>query len=293
MVVDQLDPKQTLVVCVSGGKDSTAMALWLLKESGLSNPMRFVFTDTGHENPVTLEHMDYLEKAIGIKIERVTGPYSFLTLSIKKGAFPSARRRFCTEELKVKPLAAWIGAQEDADPAFDPVTVMGIRREESKARRDMPEWEDSQTQRSAYDCPLWRPIIDWTWQQVFAIHEKYGIEPNPLYKRGVGRVGCWPCIMCSKGELATAFNEDPGLLDRLRDYEVQVAAASKEGIPTMFASDKTPRAFHDREHTKEDGSVFTYVSIDGVYRWCMDPDQPELDFGGDPPTCMSQYGLCE
>jgi 3'-phosphoadenosine 5'-phosphosulfate sulfotransferase (PAPS reductase)/FAD synthetase len=286
-----LKDHQTLVVCVSGGKDSAAMAIWLLKESGLPNPTRFVFTDTGHENPVTLEYLDYLEAQLDIKIERVQGPYSFLTLAMKKKRFPSTRVRFCTEELKVKPLARWIDSQEEADPDFDPVVVQGIRREESGPRRMMPEWEESQ--RGAYDCPMWRPIIDWTWQQVFDIHRKYGIEPNPLYKRGLKRVGCWPCIMCTKGELARAFEEDEGLLDRLRDYEHQVAAVSKRGYSSIFAGDKTPRRFHDREFVREDdGAVFTYASIDGVYRWACDPAQRDL-FEGDPPTCMSQYGLCE
>ena len=99
--------------------------------------------------------------------------------------------------------------------------------------------------------------------------------------------------MVRKGELASAFRQDPGLLPRLKDYEARVARASHRGAGSIFAPNMTPERFHDRKSVDEEtGRVVTYASIDGVYAWCIDPEQSQLDFG-EPPSCFSQYGLCE
>ena len=58
---------------MSGGKDSTAMAL-LAREREVDN-IRYVFADTGHEHAMTYEYLDYLEDALGIKIDRVMASF--------------------------------------------------------------------------------------------------------------------------------------------------------------------------------------------------------------------------
>lgn len=61
-------------VGISGGKDSTATAL-IAKERMQRRPdfrPRFQFVDVGNENPVTLEHVDYLERVLEAPIERLS-----------------------------------------------------------------------------------------------------------------------------------------------------------------------------------------------------------------------------
>jgi len=110
----------------------------------------------------------------------------------RKGALPSRRTRFCTTELKVLPMKSFIEAMDD-----EPVNVVGIRARESHKRSQMPEWEHSDT----FDCDVWRPLIDWTLDDVIGIHKRHGVAPNPLYTRNHARVGCWPCINASKAEI--------------------------------------------------------------------------------------------
>ena len=95
-----------LIVSVSGGKDSTAMALWLI-DQGLQDRCTFVFADTKWEHPDLYTYMaETLEPKIG-QIHRVTSkkyPGGMPDMVRQKGAFPSRMIRFCTEHLKVNPL---------------------------------------------------------------------------------------------------------------------------------------------------------------------------------------------
>ena len=281
-----LRDNQTLVISTSGGKDSTAMIVHFLKEANLPNPLRYVFADTGWEHKDTYNYLDTLEKELNITIDRVKGPYDFVSLAVKKRRFPSTRVRFCTEELKVKPIAIYMDAL--IDNGEDPVMVVGIRAEESPNRALMSEWAYS----GAYDAPIWRPLLKWSADDVFNLHKKYDVPPNPLYLKGSSRVGCFPCIMCRKGELKRAFLADDSLIEKLREAEKKVGEASKYGVSTLFAPDKTPKRFHDLEYTTDKGVTYTMASIDGIRNWALDGNQPELDFG-EPPSCFSQYGLCE
>lgn len=296
-----IKPEHELVVCVSGGKDSSALALWLCYESGLSNPIHLLFCDTGHENPVTVDHVCALAKRLDKPLNVVSCGMSFIELCEKKQRFPSARARFCTEELKVKPTAEWLAeAVGSGLISGDPVVVQGIRSDESASRSQLCEWQEESTgygsgkRPSAYDCPIWRPILSWDYQQVFDCHRRHSFEPNPLYRLGVKRVGCWPCIHSGKGDLRAAFMADPGLLDRLRHYEERVAKAAKRGAGSFFSPNKTPVRFHDKVFTNSEGQTKTYPSIDAVYRWAMgDDDQGDLFNDADTPQCFSHYGLCE
>src|SRR5699024_2393008 len=109
-----------------------------------------------------------------------------LDLAIWKGRFPSTRARFCTTELKVIPIMEQVYM-----PLFEEgkhvISWQGVRADESLARAKLTEYEPMP---EGFD--VYRPLLKWTAQDVFEMHDKYGIEPNPLYKEGMSRVGCMP-----------------------------------------------------------------------------------------------------
>ena len=156
------DPDQTLIVATSGGKDSAAMALWLKFDSALPNPLRFVFNDTGHEHPLTLQWIDEtLAPALGQPIERTPAKFTFKSLCEKKTRFPSSTRRFCTQELKIFPMQRWMTAQIDAGDIVRPVLCQGVRAGESLRRSKMSEWDNTQGEFDGF-YDVWRPILRWS-----------------------------------------------------------------------------------------------------------------------------------
>lgn len=267
---------------VSGGKDSTAMLLWSLEEK-LPN-CRYVYADTKFEHPAVYGYLSYLERETGVSIERVESE-GFLELCLRKRRFPSAKARFCTEELKILPLAKHMDAEEEHSADNPHIVYVGIRREESPARANMGEVIYSNYKYPPRQCSYQlrhHPLLDWYSQDVFDIHKKHGIEPNPLYRMGMHRIGCFPCIMTRHSELRVIFRRFPEVIDKIAAWEKMVSDAqlAHKGVtsnPTLFALADYPNGVDGIE------TLAKYLDageeIPGL----------EQDLGG----CMSVYGLCE
>lgn len=59
-----------VVVAFSGGKDSQASLIWVVKEMGVPlNKIEAVFCDTGWENPVTYKHITDVCGQMGVIFE--------------------------------------------------------------------------------------------------------------------------------------------------------------------------------------------------------------------------------
>lgn len=250
------------LVSVSGGKDSTATYLRAIE---LGRPFRAVFADTGNEHQAVYDYLSELPKLTGGPgIEAVRADFTdrlarhrdyilrvwpeqgvadeivqeaaamnapsgnpYLDLCILKGRFPSRMAQFCTEELKTIPIISQIVLPMlKAGPVLQ---WIGVRADESRNRANQPKFNRHES--GSY---LWRPIFRWTAEDVWAMHRKHGIEPNPLYAAGMGRVGCMPCINCNKGEFSRIGQLFPEHLDRIVRWEAIVAKASKRGAASFF-----------------------------------------------------------
>ena len=299
--------KTVNVVSLSGGKDSTALWLYALEQGVDVLP---VFSDTGNEHQKTYEYLEYLESELGL-IQRIKADFTdqiahkrhvvqtkwrndgveewiieqalavlhptgnpFLDLCIWKGRFPSTKARFCTVELKVRPFfdQVYLPLIEDGHKV---VSWQGVRAAESLARSTLPEREEMP---EGYE--IYRPLIKWTVDDVFATHDKHGIEPNPLYKLGMGRVGCMPCINCGKQELFEIARRFPEEVQRIVEWEEVVKKASKRQGASFFADEYGAGIEEKVEWSK---TTFGGKQYDLL---------KQIDFE-DVPLCSSQYGLCE
>ena len=113
------------VVALSGGKDSTAMALRLSE----IEPREYVYvcTPTGRELPEMFDHWKGLGTMLGKRLTPVVGG-SLFALIRNQGCIPNFRQRFCTRMLKIEPYAAWLHSRSKE---FDRVvSYVGLRADE-------------------------------------------------------------------------------------------------------------------------------------------------------------------
>ena len=118
--------ENTRHICgISGGKDSSALAVYL---RGKVPDMEYFFCDTGAELPETYEYLTRLEVLLGKPIARLNAERGFdHWFEVFRGALPSPQMRWCTKNMKIKPIEAWIG---DA-PA---VSYVAIRADEANRK---------------------------------------------------------------------------------------------------------------------------------------------------------------
>jgi len=280
------------IVSVSGGKDSTALYLWAIETA---QPFRAVWADTGHEHPATVEYVGALAERCGgppvqtvradlsgkfparreaiardwpeqgVPAERVARALAvmhstgnpFLDSCLLRAGFPSPNARFCTDVLKIRPILAdcyrpvWASGRAV-------ISWQGVRRDESLARRDLTRYQRLEYGRNAGKAWAYRPLLDWTLDDVWARHRRHGIEPNPLYRAGASRVGCMPCIYARKAELHIISERWPAEVDRVREWEQLVTEASKQGMATLFPA----------KHLQVPGPVRTEThGIDAAMDW--------------------------
>jgi 3'-phosphoadenosine 5'-phosphosulfate sulfotransferase (PAPS reductase)/FAD synthetase len=287
------------VLSLSGGKDSTAAALWL-REQGI--PHVLLFMDTGWEHTSLYDHLDYLEAELGpiVRIQsdigvpdgyadevadleqRIGRKSPMIRWCVKKAMFPSRVRRWCTQELKVRPFLRWVDEQDS-----DIVNIVGIRAEESAARSELPEREPMP---GAAHVEVWRPLIRWTEQDVIDIHTRHSVRPCRLYLEGASRVGCWPCIMARKAELRMLGDEDVRV-SIIRDLEALVARV----VQDRKHRHENPPTFYQSRAPNEDG-VYPCVPIDKVLEWARTGQggrQYELFAAAPRDAGCTRWGLCD
>lgn len=112
------------IVNLSGGKDSTALAIFL---RGKIPQLEYLFCDTHKELPETYEYLDRLEAYLQRPITRLNAQRGFdHWLDMYGGMLPSARVRWCTRKLKIEPFEAYVG--EDIVWSY-----VGIRADEGRS----------------------------------------------------------------------------------------------------------------------------------------------------------------
>ena len=145
-----------LLLSVSGGKDSTAMILYMKEIAIDQDKLEYVFMDTGWESVETYSYLDYLESNLDIKINRIRAKVkikdehediyrtclnlmgrehsSFVATILNKTMFPAGAFQWCTSILKIDPFKLFLNELD-----YQPISCVGIRRAESKRRSNYSE----------------------------------------------------------------------------------------------------------------------------------------------------------
>lgn len=159
------------IVALSGGKDSTAMALRLAEVA----PQDYVYvcTPTGDEPPDMFEHWRQLGQLLGKPILPIMGG-TLAGLIEQQHALPNWRQRWCTRLLKIEPYAAWLRHQGEC------ISYVGLRADE-------PEREGG----DYTDIPgvlMKFPMREWGWELCDVV--------DYLHQRGIVIPKRTDCLKC-------------------------------------------------------------------------------------------------
>lgn len=112
------------VVALSGGHDSTALALLLNERE--PGPYTYVCTPTGDELPEMFAHWRDLGERLGSRLIPVMGG-TLKSVIASEGMLPNFRARFCTRKLKIIPFIEWMRGELSGGPI---VAHVGLRADE-------------------------------------------------------------------------------------------------------------------------------------------------------------------
>lgn len=189
------------VLGLSGGKDSAALALYM---KGKVPNIEYFFCDTHKELPETYEFLHRLEARLGQKIIYLSAKRGFdHWLDVNGGFLPSATARWCTVQLKIKPLEKFIGNDEA-------VSYIGIRADEERA--GYVSTKDNIKPR----FPFMKDGI--VKNDVLYILETSGVG-MPEYYQWRSRSGCYFCFFQRKYEWVKLAEVHPDLFQKAVQYE--------------------------------------------------------------------------
>jgi 3'-phosphoadenosine 5'-phosphosulfate sulfotransferase (PAPS reductase)/FAD synthetase len=219
------------VVGLSGGKDSTCLALALREREPADYD--YLFTPAGNEPAELFAFITRLESLLGKSVIR---PAAFdgdglVALIRHYNALPNHRQRWCTRQLKIEPAVAWLKANA-------PLTYfVGLRADEEERPGIYGEIPG---------VTIRYPLREWGWD----VEDVWGY----LAEKGIRvprRTGCWFCYGQTLGEWYRLYRDQRDVWDEGKELERTTGhtfrspsrdswPASLEGLERAFES-RIPR----------------------------------------------------
>jgi phosphoadenosine phosphosulfate reductase family protein len=232
----------SLVVALSGGIDSTALALRCPEAT-------LVFTDTGWEFPELYAHLDRLEHVTGRSIVRLTGPHlEGLPGYIREHAyFPGPTTRYCTRLFKIEPLNRWLSSRVPCTLAI------GLRADEPARAGNLTKLPG---------LTIRYPLREQGMRRVDCVHTCLEHDLLPRYPPYMLRGGCQGCFFKRPSEVQALIALDPSIADDLQalEEEVQDVRGTYYG---MFSSLRMPlRVLRDQPLLFPPEDVYTSAPLD-------------------------------
>ena len=208
------DTARRHIVSISGGKDSSALAIYLRKNYP-DTKFEFAFADTGAELPEIYDYLDKLEAFLDIKINRLRsakakeGESAFdAMLAHYKGFLPAPHARWCTRELKIVPLDAFCGD----DLAYQ---YIGIRGDEGdRGRKKNARYSLKENILCVYPFR----DIGYGLADVMRTLNESGLGMPEFYKWR-SRTGCYFCFYQRNSEWQGLLKNHPDLFAKAEAYE--------------------------------------------------------------------------
>lgn len=258
----------SLVISISGGKDSDAMCELLPalhKARGWTGKLALVHADLrDSEWSMTSAYVQRRAEELGLPLHIVTRERGTLLEQMQQRhhkrpdapPFPSAAARYCTADHKRTPIDGFLRRFQ---PRGTVICAIGIRAEESPARARKPTFRlrESVTtrERIAYD---WHPLFGFTagdvWsaldvgleeldrarEQALSIRSsgetwrqaisEIGWRWHPAYTLGNDRLSCSICVLARRADLLNGIDLQPDYYRKLVDLELQSGFSFRQGL---------------------------------------------------------------
>jgi len=202
------EPQKTVhVLGISGGKDSTALAVYM-KTHHSELEMHYYFCDTGEELEETYEYLEAIESYLGKPVARLNPdrPFSHY-LKIYGNYLPSARMRWCTANLKLKPFEQWL---EKEFPGCKILSYVAIRADEDRDGYISGK-DNIETVYPFKEAGIAK-------EEVYGILEEAGLG-LPKYYEWRTRSGCYFCFFQRRVEWVRLKEKHPDLYEKAKAYE--------------------------------------------------------------------------
>lgn len=201
-------PETRHVLGLSGGRDSAALAVFM-RQNFPELDTEYFFTDTGKELPEVYQFLNRLEGFLGREIVRLNPDRDFDYWLTQYNTFlPSARTRWCTKNLKIRPFEAWVA--NSLKHGDEVISYVAIRADEDRLGYV------STKPGLSVKFPLVEADIDK--QGVVRLLEDSGVG-LPDYYRWRSRSGCTFCFFQQKIEWVHLMREHPEAFEEAKRYE--------------------------------------------------------------------------
>jgi len=190
------------ILSLSGGKDSTALAIFMRNKV---SDMEYVFCDTGKELDETYAYLNRVEAYLGKKILWLNAEAGFdHWLGVFGGYLPGPNMRWCTKLLKLKPFETFVRDDQV-------VSYVGIRADE-----DRVGYISTKPNIKAV-FPFKDYGIDYA--GVMRILEDSGIGLPPYLQWGRTHSGCYFCFFQKNIEWVRLLEKYPKRFAEAEAYE--------------------------------------------------------------------------
>ena len=201
------------------------------KKNGFEGEM---LRDNSLTSPIVFEDENHNLVEIGGKTGTPSTRQKFPQVS------PDLSVRWCSAYLKIDVGASSIRNQARFQ-GIRTLTLSGERAEESSARSKYnvlePDRSDNRGgKRISRYVDRFRPIKEWSEQQVWDIIQRYKVRVHPAYYMGWGRVSCLFCIFGNANQWASAAVVSKCGADKISDYESKFGTTikRKESVPELI-----------------------------------------------------------
>ncbi len=199
------------ILGLSGGKDSAALAVHMNKKYP-DLDIEYFFTDTSYELKETYDFLNKLKTRLDKPIHYINPRNSFDYYLKKYNNFlPSATARWCTIEMKLKSMEAWLKPALDAGQEI--ITYVGIRYDE----RGRIGYKPTNNLIKA-KFPFIEDCIDK--EGVMEILDSSGLG-LPDYYKWRSRSGCTFCFFQRRSEWIGLMENNPSAWEHAKSLEKQ------------------------------------------------------------------------